>query len=89
MSIMQEKDIESLIKKRDIINSKIEMINKQNEIVQKEIEEILTELKLTIPNITIYNIDEYYEFYNKKCEVEYKALEDEIKKAESELSGII
>ena len=89
MSIMQEKDVELLIKRRDKINNQVEILQKQNKDIQDEIDSAIKELQDKGIDIAIDNIEEVFAEYEKKVEVEYELLKYEVEKAEKELSGII
>ena len=89
MSIMQEKDVELLIKRRDKINSQVEILQKQNKDIQNQIDLSIKELQNKGIDITIDNIEEVFVEYEKKVEAEYELLKSEVEKAEKELSGIL
>ena len=89
MSIMQEKDVELLIKRRDKINSQVEILQKQNKDIQSEIDLAIKELQDKGIDITIDNIEEVFAEYKRKVEAEYELLKYEVENAEKELSGIL
>lgn len=89
MSIMQEKDVELLIKRRDKINNQVEILQKQNKDIQGDIDSAIKELQDKGIDITIDNIEEVFAEYERKVEAEYELLKSEVEKAEKELSGIL
>ena len=88
MSIMQEKDIENLIKRRDKINTKIEMLEEQNIKTKIEINELKLELEEIGVNVTEDNIEELLQEYMKYRDTQYAELEKEVVKAEKEMELI-
>lgn len=89
MPIMQEKDIETLIKRRDKINTHIEIIEKQNNEIDIEIEKLLSELREEGVDVTLDTLSDVYTTYENKCETEYAKLKLSVEQAEEELRGVI
>lgn len=88
MSIMQEKDIENLIKRRDKINTKIEMLEEQNIKTKIEINELKLELEEIGVNATEDNIEELLQEYMQLRDEQYTELEKEVIKAEKEMENL-
>lgn len=86
--MLQEKDIEMLLKRKDKINTQIEIIEKQNEEIKKDIMNKIKELKELGIEITKDNLQEQYDKYNNLVEKQYNELKVEVEKAESELNGL-
>lgn len=86
--MLQEKDIEMLLKRKDKINTQIEIIEKQNEEIKKDIMNKIKELKELGIEITKDNLQEQYDKYNNLVEKQYNELKAEVEKAESELNGL-
>lgn len=86
--MLQEKDIEMLLKRKDKINTQIEIIEKQNEEIKKDIMNKIKELKELGVEITKDNLQEQYDKYNDLVEKQYNELKVEVEKAESELNGL-
>lgn len=86
--MLQEKDIEMLLKRKDKINTQIEIIEKQNEEIKKDIMNKIKELKELGIEITKDNLQEQYGKYNDLVEKQYNELKVEVEKAESELNGL-
>ena len=86
--MLQEKDIEMLLKKKDKINTQIEVIEKQNEEIKKDIMAKIKELKELGIEITKDNLQEQYDKYNDLVEKQYNELKVEVEKAENELNGL-
>lgn len=86
--MLQEKDIEMLLKRKDKINTQIEIIEKQNEEIKKDIMAKLKELKELGIEITKDNLQEQYDKYNDLVEKQYNELKVEVEKAENELNGL-
>lgn len=86
--MLQEKDIEMLLKRKDKINTQIEIIEKQNEEIKKDIMNKIKELKELGIEITKDNLQEQYDKYNDLVEKQYNELKAEVEKAESELNGL-
>lgn len=88
MSIMQEKDIENLIKRRDKINTKIEILEEQNIKTKTEINELKLELEEIGVNVTEDNIEELLQEYMQLRDEQYAELEKEVIKAEKEMENL-
>lgn len=88
MSIMQEKDIENLIKRRDKINTKIEMLEEQNIKTKIEINELKLELEEIGVNVTEDNIEDLLQEYMQLRDEQYTELEKEVIKAEKEMENL-
>lgn len=86
--MLQEKDIEILLKRKDRINTQIEIIEKQNEEIKKDIMNKIKELKELGIEITKDNLQEQYGKYNDLVEKQYNELKVEVEKAENELNGL-
>lgn len=86
--MLQEKDIEMLLKRKDKINTQIEVIGKQNEEIKKDIMNKIKELKELGVEITKDNLQEQYDKYNDLVEKQYNELKAEVEKAENELNGL-
>lgn len=86
--MLQEKDIEILLKRKDKVNTQIEIIEKQNEEIKKDIMLKIKELKEIGIEITKDNLQEQYDKYNNLLEKQYNELKIEVEKAESELNGL-
>jgi EAL domain-containing protein (putative c-di-GMP-specific phosphodiesterase class I) len=86
--MLQEKDIEMLLKRKDKINTQIEIIEKQNEEIKKDIMNKIKELKELGIEITKDNLQEQYGKYNDLVEKQYNELKVEVEKAENELNGL-
>lgn len=86
--MLQEKDIEMLLKRKDKINTQIEIIEKQNEEIKKDIMNKIKELKELGIEITKDNLQEQYDKYNDLVEKQYNELKAEVEKAENELNGL-
>lgn len=86
--MLQEKDIEMLLKRKDKINTQIEIIEKQNEEIKKDIMNKVKELKELGIEITKDNLQEQYGKYNDLVEKQYNELKVEVEKAENELNGL-
>lgn len=86
--MLQEKDIEMLLKRKDKINTQIEIIEKQNEEIKKDIMNKIKELKELGIEITKDNLQEQYDKYNNLVEKQYNELKVEVEKAENELNGL-
>lgn len=86
--MLQEKDIEMLLKRKDKINTQIEVIEKQNEEIKKDIMAKIKELKELGIEITKDNLQEQYDKYNDLVEKQYNELKVEVEKAENELNGL-
>lgn len=86
--MLQEKDIEMLLKRKDKINTQIEIIEKQNEEIKKDIMNKIKELKELGIEITKDNLQEQYAKYNDLVEKQYNELKVEVEKAENELNGL-
>lgn len=86
--MLQEKDIEMLLKRKDKINTQIEIIEKQNEEIKKDIMNKVKELKELGIEITKDNLQEQYAKYNDLVEKQYNELKVEVEKAENELNGL-
>jgi EAL domain-containing protein (putative c-di-GMP-specific phosphodiesterase class I) len=86
--MLQEKDIEMLLKRKDKINTQIEIIEKQNEEIKKDIMNKIKELKELGIEITKDNLQEQYDKYNDLVEKQYNELKVEVEKAENELNGL-
>lgn len=86
--MLQEKDIEMLLKRKDKINTQIEIIEKQNEEIKKDIMAKIKELKEIGIEITKDNLQEQYDKYNDLVEKQYNELKAEVEKAENELNGL-
>jgi EAL domain-containing protein (putative c-di-GMP-specific phosphodiesterase class I) len=86
--VLQEKDIEMLLKRKDKINTQIEIIEKQNEEIKKDIMNKIKELKELGIEITKDNLQEQYGKYNDLVEKQYNELKVEVEKAENELNGL-
>lgn len=86
--MLQEKDIEMLLKRKDKINTQIEIIEKQNEEIKKDIMNKIKELKELGIEITKDNLQEQYDKYNNLVEKQYNELKVEVEKAEGELNGL-
>lgn len=86
--MLQEKDIEMLLKRKDKINTQIEIIEKQNEEIKKDIMNKIKELKELGIEITKDNLQEQYSKYNDLVEKQYNELKVEVEKAENELNGL-
>lgn len=86
--MLQEKDIEMLLKRKDKINTQIEIIEKQNEEIKKDIMNKIKELKELGVEITKDNLQEQYGKYNDLVEKQYNELKVEVEKAENELNGL-
>jgi len=86
--VLQEKDIEMLLKRKDKINTQIEIIEKQNEEIKKDIMNKIKELKELGIEITKDNLQEQYDKYNDLVEKQYNELKVEVEKAENELNGL-
>lgn len=82
---MSEKDVEQLIKRRDKVNTQIEMLEQQNKQIEQEINKLITELKIDGVDVNLENINtvlsKYEDIYNK----EYTDLKLAVEKAEREL----
>lgn len=82
---MQEKDVEQLIKRRDKVNTQIEMIEQQNKETQSKINELILELNSDGVDVNLENINnvlsKYEDIYNK----EYTELKLAVEKAEREI----
>ena len=63
--MLQEKDIETLLKRKDKVNTQIEVIEKQNEEIKKDIMVKIKELKDLGIEITKDNLQEQYDKFNK------------------------
>lgn len=85
---MQEKDIENLIKRRDKINTKIEMLEEQNIKTKIEINELKLELEEIGVNVTEDNIEELLQEYMQLRDEQYTELEKEVIKAEKEMENL-
>lgn len=86
--MLQEKDIEMLLKRKDKINTQIEVIEKQNEEIKRDIMAKIKELKELGIEITKDNLQEQYDKYNGLVEKQYNELKVEVEKAENELNGL-
>lgn len=86
--MLQEKDIEMLLKRKDKINTQIEIIERQNEEIKKDIMNKIKELKELGIEITKDNLQEQYGKYNDLVEKQYNELKVEVEKAENELNGL-
>lgn len=86
--MLQEKDIEALLKRKDKVNTQIEVIEKQNEEIKKDIMVKIKELKDLGIEITKDNLQEQYDKFNKLLEKQYEELKAEVEKAEGELNGL-
>lgn len=86
--MLQEKDIEMLLKRKDKINTQIEIIERQNEEIKKDIMVKIKELKELGIEITKDNLQEQYGKYNDLVEKQYNELKVEVEKAENELNGL-
>lgn len=86
--MLQEKDIEALLKRKDKVNTQIEVIEKQNEETKKDIMVKIKELKDLGIEITKDNLQEQYDKYNDLVEKQYNELKVEVEKAENELNGL-
>lgn len=87
--MLQEKDIEVLLKRKEKVNTQIEMIEKQNEEIKSEIVKGIKELKEIGIEINKDNLDEQYEKFSKLLQEQYDNLKKEVEIAEKELEGII
>ena len=90
MSIMQIKDVEKLIKRRDTLNIKIEMLEHKNKEIDNTVAKLIEELK-TKHNIdvTLDNLQETYDKYKEIYDNECEELEKIINETEAELNGVI
>lgn len=84
--MLQEKDIEMLLKRKDKINTQIEIIEKQNEEIKKDIMAKIKELREIGIEITKDNLQEQYDKYNDLVEKQYNELKAEVEKAENEVN---
>ena len=83
---MSEKDVEQLIKRKDKLNTQIELLQKQNKEREELITKLILELKQKGVDIELNTVDtvlsKYEDIYNK----EYTELKFAIETAEMELT---
>ena len=82
---MQEKDVEQLIKRRDKVNTQIEMFEQQNKQIEQEISKLITELKADGVEVNVDNVNQVYTKYEEIYNKEYTELKLAVEKAEREL----
>jgi len=82
---MSEKDVEQLIKRKDKLNTQIELLQKQNKEREELINKLILELKQKGVDVELNTIDtvlsKYEDIYNK----EYSELKLMVDKTEMEL----
>ena len=87
--MLTEKEIVELIKKRDRVNSQIELLGKQNTDTELEMVKAIKELQDSGVNVTMDNLQEMYDKYEIIVKKEYEQLSKAVSNAEEELEGLV
>lgn len=83
---MQSKDVTKLIKRRDVINTKIEVIQANNNKIQIDIDKLIKELCDDGIQVDTSNLSDIIKKYELIVEKEYNKLEQAVNEAEEKLN---